>query len=99
MVREGGKTSPSNKPLPTSGEIKGIDEDVFALNPQMSKGVRKSRASTNGAAKAGGKSPHRNTEVAAKTATVPNPKGKAAKGKPAAGRKSSKATSSRKRAR
>ncbi|WP_353743810.1 S1 RNA-binding domain-containing protein [Thiomonas sp. SCN 64-16] len=103
LVREGGKSSPSNKPLPTSGEIKGVDEDVFALNPQMSAGVRKSRTSSNGVgkgvAKSGGKSQRGPVEAAIKTAAAPSANGKAAKGKSSADRKTGKSTSPRKRAR
>ncbi len=45
LVREGTRlASGSNKTLPTAGEITGTDEEVFALNPQTSVGVRKSRA-------------------------------------------------------
>lgn len=103
LVREGGKSSPSNKPLPTSGEIKGVDEDVFALNPQMSTGVRKSRTSSNGVgkgvAKSGGKGQRGPVEAAIKTAAAPSANGKAAKGKSSADRKTGKSTSPRKRAR
>lgn len=55
LVREGAKPMPPNKTLPTPGEIQGLDEDVFALNPQTSLGVRKSRAAASGNAAPGGK--------------------------------------------
>lgn len=99
MVREGAKSSPSNKPLPTSGEIKGLDEDVFTLNPQTSTGVRKSRVSASGAANTVGKGQRRAVSAPAKPAAVEGAKGKAAKGKTSASRKTGKPTSPRKRTR
>jgi ribonuclease R len=59
LVREGAKPSPSNKTLPTSGEIKGLDDDLFTLNPQTSAGLRKSRVSAASAVPAGGKKTRR----------------------------------------
>ncbi|WP_449370294.1 ribonuclease R [Thiomonas sp.] len=99
LVREGAKSTPPNKPLPTSGEIKGVDEDVFALNPQMSAGVRKPRASANGVAKAGSKGQRRADKVATKASAATGPKGKATEGKAAAGRKAANPASPRKRVR
>ncbi len=59
LIREGGKTRPvatSGKTLPTAGAIAGSDEDVFALNPQTSVGVRKGRARAATSASSGAKS-------------------------------------------
>jgi len=76
---------------------------VFALNPQMSAGVRKSRTSSNGVSKgvtkSGGKGQRGPVEAAIKTAAASSANGKAAKGKSSADRKTGKSTSPRKRAR
>jgi ribonuclease R len=87
--RLGGKSSLSNKTLPTSGEIKGLDEDVFALNPQTSAGMRKSRASP-GMANPPGKSQRRRASAPAKTAAASTSPTRAAETKTVAGRKTGK---------
>ncbi|MGC8506918.1 MAG: ribonuclease R [Thiomonas sp.] len=89
LVREGGKTNPSNKPLPTSGEIKGLDEDVFALNPQTSVGVRKSRTSP-GTTNPTGKSQRRGAPAPVKASAASTSPARPAKTKAAAGRKTGK---------
>ncbi|OYV31293.1 MAG: ribonuclease R, partial [Thiomonas sp. 20-64-5] len=90
LVREGGKSGPSNKPLPTSGEIKGLDEDVFALNPQTSSGVRKSRTASLGDTSAAGKNQRRTASAPAKSAAASAPPPRSAKTKATAGRKTGK---------
>ena len=88
LVREGVKPGPANKPLPTSGEIKGLEDDAFVLNPQTSTGVRKSRAAASSTATSGaGKGARRAGATAPKTA---NPPGKTAKTKAGTTRKTGK---------
>lgn len=89
LVREGARPSgASGKPLPTSGEITGVDDDLFALNPQTSVGVRKSRAAGGAGVPAGGK-PRAGKAAASPAVAAP---GSPAKTKPAPAQKSGKST-------
>ena len=92
LVREGAKSSgASNKPLPTSGEITGVEEDVFSINPQTSVGMRKSRVLTSGATTSGNKGQGRSKKSGLVQApAVQGAKSNAAKPKTAASRKAGK---------
>jgi len=82
LVREGAKVNPVNKPLPTAGEIKGLEDDVFALNPQTSTGVRKSRPrAAAGSATATTRHGQRGAQTAALISPAGSKRGSKAKAK------------------